>query len=326
MKKYLMLIILICICSNIYAQSYSNKLFSFNTDNSGYSYENGKYRIVGTKYAKDDYEEFSESDLCIDIDGWQYITKDLDIFHYIEYEDPVSDKIIIDEYRHPFLLLGEKYICIFPKLYNNFDIGYLLDDNFYATRNTNVISAIGKLEFDYNEQPFFGTPTEIYGIDKIKSITASSFYSEKTKNGLIKYRSSNLLYLFGTPYGNERYFIFNKGTYWVPGKNNNASGIGEFLKIEFNDYEDGVVVVNGYVDPTRHDLYKKNNRVKLVEIESLDAEHIFTMNYLFDDFVTFSTIKFPSKTNKIKITIKDVYKGSKWDDTVITAILPYISD
>ncbi len=46
----------------------------------------------------------------------------------------------------------------------------------------------------------------------------------------------------------------------------------------------------------------------------------YQSKYNFDDFVYFADIIFPQKTKNITIQIIDVFKGSKFNDTCITAI------
>ena len=62
-----------------------------------------------------------------------------------------------------------------------------------------------------------------------------------------------------------------------------------------------------------------NNRPKTLEIIAGDNswEITFPDEYKTEYVVTFNT---PVKVTDLKFTIKDVYKGSQWDDTVITEI------
>ena len=52
-----------------------------------------------------------------------------------------------------------------------------------------------------------------------------------------------------------------------------------------------------------------------------DKDNPFEIEYDFEDFVHFSEINFPKAVNKVRFTIKEVYKGKKWDDTCITAVI-----
>ena len=79
-----------------------------------------------------------------------------------------------------------------------------------------------------------------------------------------------------------------------------------------------VTVINGYFDIRKMNLYKDNNRIKRVKIESYSPA--FTTEYEFEDVVKFHDIPLPEKTEHIKMTILEVYKGRKYDDTCISFI------
>lgn len=79
--------------------------------------------------------------------------------------------------------------------------------------------------------------------------------------------------------------------------------------------------MNGFVDFDKRYLYKANNRVKKAVITSLDKDAPFEIEYDFEDYVHFSEINFPKAVNKVRFTIKEIYKGEKWDDTCITAVI-----
>lgn len=152
--------------------------------------------------------------------------------------------------------------------------------------------------------------------DGIQSIKASSVLREKTKSGQeILYDESQLRQTF---YGVHESTV-NMNTYkraWAEGVP--GPGIGEKLSIVFTFPTDHMMVLNGYVNLKRMDLYTANNRVKTAVIESKDPQ--FRIEYTFDDVVCFSEISFPERTREVTFTIQDVYKGTKYDDTCITAI------
>lgn len=153
---------------------------------------------------------------------------------------------------------------------------------------------------------------------QIADIKSSSFYTEILKNGKISYIPNYLNVLINTYIDNSEFILH---TPWVPGKENNSSGIGEYLEIEFTEPKDNIVVLNGYVDLEKRYLYKANNRVKTAVIKSLDEKNPFEIEYKFEDYVHFSEINFPCEVNKVRFTIKEVYKGERWDDTCITAVI-----
>lgn len=129
------------------------------------------------------------------------------------------------------------------------------------------------------------------------SFTSTSFLKE----GNIKYDTNSLKSINSLP--------------WVEGVN--GPGIGEKIVIESDKPIKYLLVSNGYYDPKKLDLFKKNNRLKEVVIRYGDR----VVNVILRD--TFNIQEIPildSGITKISLEIKDIYKGSMWDDTCITYI------
>ena len=153
----------------------------------------------------------------------------------------------------------------------------------------------------------------------IKNIYASSTLSENTKKGVIVYRAENILEkVFYRPYQDYSFIQYDSITPpWVEGKED--YGIGEYLDIEFKWPSDEMQILNGFVDFTRMELYEKNSRVKTVLIESENPK--FAKEYQLEDLAKYTLISLPQKTDKIRMTIKDVYPGTKYKDTCLSSIL-----
>ncbi len=111
---------------------------------------------------------------------------------------------------------------------------------------------------------------------------------------------------------------------WVEGKAD--EGIGEY--IEFNlepstDYRHQMYfirILNGYVNPLLPHLFKENSRIKTALVET-DKGYKDTIE--FADVVEFTEFSIPMEKDgptHVKITIKDVYKGTKYSDTSVTAL------
>ncbi len=104
-------------------------------------------------------------------------------------------------------------------------------------------------------------------------------------------------------------------------------GIGE--KITFSVEEaKGLAIFNGYVSYVKDYLYNQNSRIKLLKIELVNLNYSFeqeimdTPNPQFIDFQ--KELKEKNQINytgKVVITILDVYKGSKYQDTCINSIV-----
>ena len=254
---------------------------------------------------------FDKDNFLIDQYGWKRIISNDLPFGYFDY-----DTRTYIGYDSPYIIDGSNYAIILSSESEGFK------ENMFITRYRETLEGIETftteevLEYqspDYEREEW----GNILAYHNIKQITASSYYVEKTRNGTIEYIPQTLSALFSL----GMHCTWIRHTPWVPGKENNPSGIGEYLDIEFDKKQDNLVILNGYVDPFKHYLYKANNRVKKAVITSLDEENPFEIEYEFEDYVHFSEIDFPCEVSKVRFTIKEVYKGEKWDDTCITAVI-----
>jgi hypothetical protein len=151
--------------------------------------------------------------------------------------------------------------------------------------------------------------------DGIKAIRVWSTLTETIREEKITYGPERMRHPF-YDWGDMKINFNNASLFWAEGEQ--GPGIGGKIEVEFTRETDHVMVLNGAIDLSRRYLYKANNRLKQITIESESPR--FVIEYNFEDIVQFHKINLPQKTNKITITIKDVYKGIKWDDTCISAI------
>lgn len=154
----------------------------------------------------------------------------------------------------------------------------------------------------------------------IKNISESSFLAENTKQGFIEYKAENIFEKLYYIHDDELYCHVKYDSLtppWVEGKA--GYGIDEYLDIEFKWASDELQILNGFVDFTRMNLYEENSRVKTILIESEEPK--FSKEYELEDIVRYNVIQLPQKTDKIRITIKDVYPGTKYQDTCLSSIL-----
>lgn len=149
--------------------------------------------------------------------------------------------------------------------------------------------------------------------------TATSELKEKTKKGTVVYKAQNLAEYAYAP--QDKYVVLEwnyDGKPWVEGVD--GYGIGEKIKLSTAQKFQAIDILNGYVDPKRPDLYKKNSRVKTFAVKDLDND----LDYIFhlEDVVEFQTFNFRKFTKNIELTILEVYEGDKWADTCVTGITP----
>lgn len=151
--------------------------------------------------------------------------------------------------------------------------------------------------------------------DGISSISAWSTLNEVVKGLPVSYDAKRMRFPF-YQWGDAELNFNNASLFWAEGEK--GPGIGGTIKVEFKRKTDHVMVLNGAVDIARLNLYKDNNRLKRVLVKG-DAG-AFAIEYTFEDVVQFHKISFPKEVEGITITILDVYKGRKWDDTCVSAI------
>jgi hypothetical protein len=152
--------------------------------------------------------------------------------------------------------------------------------------------------------------------DGVKSVAAWSELTESLRGQSIKYSATGL----------KAAFIYEPAEYWielnqidfpwaegVPGP-----GIGGTIDLEFTRPTKEIDILNGYVDLAKRNLYKENNRLKTIRVDSENPK--FSTEYTFEDVVKFHGVILPKATTQVRITILDVYEGTKFDDTCITKI------
>lgn len=177
----------------------------------------------------------------------------------------------------------------------------------------NYIKPDGTVQFDsgisYDER---------ISLDKkgILDVRSSSYFEENTSKGKIVYDTTGL---------NKRNLTVQYLNYWfayappwVEGVD--GSGVGEWLEIIYEKPKNNIVILNGYVDLKKLNLYKDNNRVKKFRVSSLDSGEPFDFEIELEDKVKFQYFKLPRNAEKIRLEILEVYKGRKWDDTCVTGL------
>lgn len=197
--------------------------------------------------------------------------------------------------------LGE----IFHKVYNSKN---------YNTNTGDFKSTDKKLENNWNSYASGYLDYSLFIHNIIKSVKMNVPYLQETINGkTIIYDDDILKYRwFNVPHYGSIYANCTKPM--VEGDSGN--GVGVELNVDFYIPSDNIVILNGYADWNKQHLYKQNARMKKVKVEGEG----FSLEYEFEDYVHFAQIDFPKKTNKIKITVLEVYDGSKWADMAISGM------
>jgi len=139
---------------------------------------------------------------------------------------------------------------------------------------------------------------------------ASSFLMESYGGKTYKYKSSNL----------SGFDIMEP---WVEGVE--GLGMGEWIKFLFYYETSSIYIINGFYDPYRPHLFKKNNRVRDLEIIAYDEhngelEMKFKGVYTLEDNSELQKIQLPEGWTHFKMIIRSVYPGTTYNDTCISGI------
>lgn len=118
-------------------------------------------------------------------------------------------------------------------------------------------------------------------------------------------------------------FINDKdiNTAWVEGST--GDGIGEWIKLSGAGQQSlsGLKIINGYAKSSN--TYTKNNRIKKIQIELSDGSVL--VKSLADGNMGYQTVSLdaPIKTDFVKISILEVYRGTQYRDTCLSEIELY---
>jgi hypothetical protein len=156
-----------------------------------------------------------------------------------------------------------------------------------------------------------------YYYGSVKKISSSRYFSEYVNGKRIEYRPENLYTTYGVFCKCHPYSWNVNSITWVVGEPD--EGIGAYIEIEYNYPITILSVLNGFVDINNSKLFKENNRPSVLTIIDIENNYEFDIN--IPDYVHFSDIVFQKETRHIKLIIKDVHRGNKYNDTCITALV-----
>jgi hypothetical protein len=231
----------------------------------------------------------------------------------VAYITPKEIYVVFD-YIKKYSVIDRKYLKLgkdgFLRLHY-FDTTYLIIEGKYVNQyfyNTN-----NNIRYDSNTKNLY------FQNRNLKSITSSSYLTETINGKQVKYTPDNLFKAFYIECTDLPYVWNSSHVPWVEGTF--GKGIGESITIDFDKTIDGFSILNGFVDIEKTRLYKENSRIKKLTI--LDLENHEKQIVEFEDRVYFKLIEFDKSTTQIKLIINDIYPGSKYSDTCVSAIVDH---
>lgn len=273
------------------------------------------------------------------------ISKSTDFYRswYFYNDDGISKKVYINEKNASLLKKGDWEYNVFKifesyKMYQD-EMGWkhleLIDEKgsqkfllidgkdmyaLFAYTGTSLASDKKAVANQFTEK---NNLTETMGFLPNMRTTNGSHFSNPRASSMLKdkyyeYKIEGTLQVFN-PLESETKWCKNSIP-WVEGKEDD--GIGETIEFDIipQTWEaiEGINlrILNGYVDPLKPYLFKQNNRIKKLLVQTDTG---FSNELIFNDAVEFTKIELPKETKHVKLTIKEVYKGTKYSDTCITA-------
>ena len=230
----------------------------------------------------------------VDIDSQEYAILPENSYFLGEdgYYRVVIDKQLKRNYSGETIMINGKYV------WHSFDNAYF--------------SSLEKEYNNYDEYDVYEHLTR-----HIKNLSSSKYLKETINGKLLEYRAENLYNSFLRDCSCHGASVNIYSIPWVEGEND--AGIGSYIEIEYESPVDVLSILNGFVDCQRLNLFRENNRPKVLTISDLENDKEYIIHV--QDYVYFSDVAFEPETSKIRITISDVYPGTKYNDTCISALI-----
>lgn len=251
-----------------------------------------------------------------------------------EYETFDKVKSVLGDYYSDEVLEIELEKRYFTNLYGKIGKICASGENFYYIMNESQISLlIDETDRKVVKMEGFNDNDEIYNIEfTLEKQNSGRWLITKEVDNLYDYNETEKkLYYFdefslGASSHLDNYTATNAldndlQTAWVEGVED--GGIGEWLEFSSTENKEvsGIKIINGY--SKSEDLYYANNRVKKISIEL--PNNVVIEKELNDGMLGYQTVEFGSTVDarSIKITISDLYYGSKYNDTCVSEIKLY---
>lgn len=262
-------------------------------------------------------------------------------YEYISESYPIRGKIFSVQYEQKTSIKTHDYIIKkdndipYILLSNSIGIEELIHPDSWGMRER--LKKDGELTDEVRKKIFFITckknkklvdgEYEYLSCGGFKGFTLfDSFERNYDKPEWILYKNaSSCLKENETIYDENNLYTYNWGCPWVEGVT--GDGIGEYVEIQDTaPYErkfDFLLIMNGYFSMDKPYLYKQNSRVKQIKVTGLNSGKEKILDVLDTPHPQTVDISFLETQEPFRVTIMDVCKGTKYDDTCINCMEPY---
>ncbi len=149
--------------------------------------------------------------------------------------------------------------------------------------------------------------------------TASSVMMEEISGRLRIYAAQNLGRSLFSVEDDETRLLWNPDHLpWMEGAAGN--GVGQTIQLSCDRVFSSISILNGYVDMSNPSLFRENGRAKSIRMEDLDNGLVYQLELA--DEIAFTGILLERPTRNVRLLIVEVYEGTVYQDTCISAIIP----
>ena len=135
--------------------------------------------------------------------------------------------------------------------------------------------------------------------------------------------ASSSLSEFGRVYDVNGLNWFYSETAWVEGVDGDGIGEGFVIEKKWDTKWKSLLIINGFISARNPKLYKENGRVKKIKVEGVESGVSKVLDVIDTPHQQTVDISFLPKPEDIRVTIADVYPGTKYRDTAIHYCITY---
>ena len=204
----------------------------------------------------------------------------------------------------------------FPKEVTEF---YIYEKKTDVITDDKIFFLAGKLKDEISPEIILATA----GFKNDYPLTNPVFYDQKIR----KYKDcSSFLTEKNKEYPVSNLDNLAVDTPWVEGVP--GYGIGEGFTIEnsWGKLYTTLLIMNGYISYEKPYLYKQNGRIKKIKVKGLKSGKEKILDVLDTPHPQTVDISFITEPEDIRVTIEDVYPGTKYEDTCIHYMIMYFDE
>ena len=204
----------------------------------------------------------------------------------------------------------------FPKEVTEF---YIYEKKTDVVTDDKILFLAGKLKDEISPEIILATA----GFKNDYPLTNPVFYDQKIR----KYKDcSSFLTEKNKEYPVSNLDNLAVDTPWVEGAP--GYGIGEGFTIEnsWGKLYTTLLIMNGYISYEKPYLYKQNGRIKKIKVKGLKSGKEKILDVLDTPHPQTVDISFITEPEDIRVTIEDVYPGTKYEDTCIHYMITYFDE